>query len=91
MIFATPGVVGMSALYEPPLSSVAVELEGPPPQMESAASLVLLQAMVAPQTGVTPSAAPLSGAVSQPCCGECVVRLPFSEAESAIWPYGESK
>jgi len=72
VIFATPGVVGMSALYEPSLSSVAVELEGPPPQMESAASLVLLQAMVAPQTGVTPSAAaPFGSSIAAVLWGMC--------------------
>ena len=54
---ATPAAVGVIAVDASPLSSVIVEQEVAPLQIESAAPLVLFQPTVAPATGVTPSAA----------------------------------
>src|ERR1700733_10917554 len=54
---ATPATLGTIKVEALPTSSLVTEQENMPPQADSAALLVLLQAMVAPATGVTPSAA----------------------------------
>src|SRR5271167_1745668 len=52
-----PGRAGISQVSASPLWSVRIEQPETPPQAESCTLLVALQAMVAPLTGVTPSAA----------------------------------
>src|SRR3984885_15775077 len=54
---ATPAASGTTKVEALPTSSLVTEHANEPPQAESAALLVLLQAMVAPATGVTPSEA----------------------------------
>src|SRR5208337_4094227 len=57
VIVVCPVTVGVTQLEDSPASSLSTEQEEAPPHVENCKPFVALQAIVAPLTGVTPSAA----------------------------------